>query len=154
MPVPPNRITFTSSRLLVAGPTAIGVTHPAVNRGPGVGTVLTGSETFDPEGIVLGEKLVQPGLVDSADDGVVLLLVADALGEGERRGDDVEQAEGEEGPHPDIDREVDDGEGDGEAGDGERDDRLHEERGGALGRNLGGCTHGLEPGRAERTAPE
>ena len=38
----------------------------------------------------------QPGLVDPADEGGFFLAVADAFGQRERRGDDVEQAEREE----------------------------------------------------------
>ena len=45
---------------------------------------------------MLSQQLVQPGLVDPADDGGFLVAVADALGQRERGGNDVEQAEREE----------------------------------------------------------
>jgi hypothetical protein len=50
----------------------------------------------DVEEVLLGQEFVQAGLVDPADQGGLLLAVADALGQGERRGDHVQQAEGEE----------------------------------------------------------
>jgi hypothetical protein len=54
------------------------------------------SVLVDVEEVLLGQEFVQAGLVDPADQGGLLLAVADALGQGERRGDHVQQAEGEE----------------------------------------------------------
>ena len=59
-----------------------------------------GSVGVHAEQVLLGEQLVQPGLVDPADDGRLFLPVADALGQRERRGDGVEDADGEEGAEP------------------------------------------------------
>lgn len=50
----------------------------------------------DVEEVLLGQEFVQAALVDPADQGGLLLAVADALGQSERRGDHVQQAEGED----------------------------------------------------------
>ena len=71
--------------------------------------------------ILLGQELVEPGLVDAADDGCLLRPVADALGQGERRGDDVEHAEREEAAHPVGVMQVGDAEEGGTRGDAERE---------------------------------
>jgi hypothetical protein len=49
---------------------------------------------------LFSQQLIQPGLVDPVDEGGFFLTVADASGQRERRGDDVEQAEGEEPAEP------------------------------------------------------
>jgi hypothetical protein len=55
---------------------------------------------LDAEKVLLSQQLIQPGLVDPADEGGFFLAVADAFGQRERRGDDVEQAEREEPADP------------------------------------------------------
>jgi hypothetical protein len=55
---------------------------------------------LDAEKVLLSQQLIQPGLVDPADESGFFLAVADAFGQRERRGDDVEQAEREEPADP------------------------------------------------------
>src|SRR5690606_37812122 len=73
--------------------------------------------------VVLGEQLLQPGLVDPVDELPGLLAVTDDLGQGEGRGDQVQDRDAQERPHPGIRLEIEDtdrrgGEGNGEGGDG------------------------------------
>src|SRR5438477_11439914 len=67
---------------------------------PPPGPPRRASVVLDAQEVLLGQELVQPGLVDAADDGAFLLAVAHALGQRERRGDDVQQADREEAAHP------------------------------------------------------
>src|SRR3954452_25343098 len=84
------------------------------------------------ERVVAGERPVEAGLVEAADDHLVLLGVADALGEGEARGGEEHRAEREEGLHPRVGRQVVDGDDHGEQGDPERGGGLEEEGAGVL----------------------
>ena len=85
------------------------------------------------EGIVLGQEALKTGLVDSMNDLTRLLIVPDALRQGETRSDDVEQADDQERTYPAAGRKV------GDTGDhrdprhGERYGCLDEERGRLFG---------------------
>ena len=86
------------------------------------------SVVLDSEEVLFRQQLVQPGLVDAADDGAFLVAVTDALGQREGRGHDVEQAEREESANPPgVVQVADAGDRDRE-GDSERDRGLREER--------------------------
>src|SRR3954452_18892764 len=84
------------------------------------------------ERVVAGERPVEAGLVETADDPLVLLGVAGALGEREGRGGEEHRAEGEEGLHPRVGGEVVDRDDHGEEGDPERSGGLQEEGAGVL----------------------
>src|SRR6476659_5467589 len=103
-----------------------------------------------PERVVLGEQLVDARLVEPGDDVLVLLGVADALGERERRGGEEEGAEPEEGTDPGVHGEVEDREDHGQQGDAEGDARLQVEGAGVLG--LVRSAHGRKPRAGVRSA--
>src|SRR6266700_7107523 len=101
---------------------------PGGRTGPGCSRR---SVVLDPEEVLFGQQLVQPGLVDAADDGGFLVAVTDALGQRERGGHDVEQAQREEAADPPGVVQVADAGDRDRQGDGEGDRGLHEEgRGG------------------------
>ena len=70
---------------------------PAGRTGPGCRRL---SVVLDSEEVLSRQQLIQPSLVDAADDGGFLVAVTDAVGQRERRGHDVEQAEREESADP------------------------------------------------------
>src|SRR6266566_9983404 len=85
-------------------------------------------------GVELGQQALEPDLVESADHAAALLRVAYALGEGERRGHEVQRGEREKGANPAVDRQVQLADDDAEQGLTERDRGLSIKRGGVLGR--------------------
>src|SRR3954447_12985356 len=76
------------------------------------------------EGIMLREDLVDAGLVESSNNGRVLLRVTHALCECERRGRQKQGADGEEGSDPRIDGQIADRKNHGQQGDPEGDRGL------------------------------
>src|SRR5215470_11866644 len=87
----------------------------------------------DVEQVLLGQQLVEPGLVDPADQDGLFLPVPDNFGQGEGRGDDIQQGDGEESTDPSGIMQVADADDGGGQGDRERGYCLAEERGGGVG---------------------
>lgn len=85
------------------------------------------------EGIMLGQEALKTCLVDSMDDLTGLLVVADALGQGETRCHDIEQTHGQERSYPSGGRKECDTGGHREERYTEGDDGLDEESGCLLG---------------------
>src|SRR6266508_4064418 len=114
-------------------------------RAPRTGRGSRGSvvQVSGGERVVLGEDLVDPGLVEPLGQAGALLGVPDALGEHEGRRDEVHRAQAEERPDPGADRQVDDAD-DRDQGDAERDRCLPVERRGVLG--VRGDVHTHQPG--------
>ncbi len=85
---------------------------------------------------MVGQQLLELGLVDTVRDPAQLVLVAQSLGQGEGRGDRVQDPQGEEGPHPRIDGQVGHADAEGGQRDDEADLGLEDPGSGVIGDNI------------------